>query len=75
MDINDFIEKFAACLHHTPSSPIGPDTEFKKLDEWSSIFALIVIAMVDTDYHKVLTAEDIRSSKSLSDLFTLIQSK
>ena len=75
MDINDFIEKFTACLHHIPSPSIGPDTEFKKLDEWSSIFALIVIAMVDTDYHKVLTAEDIRNSKTLSDLFTLIQSK
>ena len=75
MDINDFIEKFAACLHHTPSSVISPETEFKKLDEWSSIFALIVIAMVDSDYHKVLDAEDIRNSRSLSDLFNLIQSK
>ena len=75
MDINAFIEKFSACLNHTEPSAISPGTEFKKLDEWSSIFALIVIAMVDADYNKVLTAEDIRSAKSLSDLFNLIQSK
>jgi acyl carrier protein len=75
MDLNEFIQKFTACLNHTPASAISPETEFKKLDEWSSIFALVVIAMVDSDYHKVLTADDIRNSKSLSDLFHLIQSK
>ena len=75
MDIHDFIDKFSACLSYTPVSSIGPDTHFKKLDEWSSIFALIVIGMVDSDYKKVLTAEDIRSATTLSDLFNLIQSK
>jgi acyl carrier protein len=75
MDITDFIERFAACLYDSPSSVISPNTEFKKLDEWSSIFALIVIAMIDSDYHKTLTADDIRNSKTLSDLFKLIQSK
>lgn len=75
MDINDFIDKFSSCLNHTPAEPIGPDTEFKKLDEWSSIFALIVIAMVDSDYHKVLNADDLRNSKTMTDLYTAIQSK
>ena len=75
MDINDFIQKFSSCLNHTPSSAISAETEYKKLDEWSSIFALIVIGMVDSDYHKVLTADDLRSSRSLSDLYNLIQSK
>ena len=73
--MNEFVKKFADCLNHAPESAIGPDTEFKKLDEWSSIFALVVIAMVDSDYHKVLTADDLRNSKSLSDLFHVIQSR
>ena len=75
MDINDFIEKFATCLNHTSSSAISPQTEYRKLDEWSSIFALIVIAMVDTDYSKVLTSEDIKNTMTISDLFNVIQSK
>jgi acyl carrier protein len=75
MYINDFIERFSTCLNHSPAAAIGPETEFKKLDEWSSIFALVVIGMVDSDYHTVLTADDLRSSRSLADLFHLIQSK
>lgn len=75
MDINDFIEKFTTCLNHSPASALLPDTEFRKLEDWSSIFALIIIAMVDSDYNKVLTSEDIKNSKTLSDLFNVIQSK
>jgi acyl carrier protein len=75
MDIKVFINQFAGCLNHTPASAIHPETEFKKLDEWSSIFALVVIAMVDSDYNKTLTSDDIRGATSLHDLFNLIQSK
>lgn len=75
MEIKDFIEKFGACLHHTPTAEIDPTTKFKKLEEWSSIFALIVIAMVDSEYGKVLTAEDIHNADTIEDLFGIIQSK
>jgi acyl carrier protein len=75
MDINDFIEKFTACLNHNPASALLPETEFRKLDDWSSIFALIIIAMIDSDYNKVLSSEDIKNSKTLSDLFNVIESK
>ena len=75
MDMDEFITKFTACLNHSPTTAIDPETEFKKLDEWSSIFALVVIAMVDSDYNKVLSSDDIRNAKSLADLYHLIQSK
>lgn len=75
MEINDFIEKFGACLHHTDAKDINEATQFKKLDEWSSIFALIVIAMVDSEYSKVLSAGDIHQANTISDLFGIIQSK
>lgn len=75
MEINDFIEKFVGCLHQTPGAEIGPATKFKKLEEWSSIFALIVIAMVDSEYGKVLSAEDIHKASTIEDLFAIIQSK
>ena len=75
MDVNVFIEKFADCLNHTPASAINAETEYKKLEEWSSIFSLIVIAMVDEVYGKTLSAEDFRNTRSINDLFHLIQSK
>ena len=75
MEINDFTEKFVACLNAVPATPVEASTNFKKLDEWSSIFALIVIAMVDSEYGKTLTSEDIKNAETIQDLFATIQSK
>jgi acyl carrier protein len=54
---------------------ITPLTNFKKLEEWSSIFALIIIAMVDSESGKHLTANDIYTASTLNELFKIIQSK
>ncbi|MBS1623551.1 MAG: acyl carrier protein [Bacteroidetes bacterium] len=75
MQINDFTEKFVACLNTAPAVPVDGTTNFKKLDEWSSIFALIVIAMVDSEYGKTLTSDDIRNAETIHDLYIIIQSK
>jgi len=75
MEINDFIAKFGECLHHTPAADISSGTRFKKLEDWSSIFALIVIAMVDAEYSKVLTSEDIHKADTIEDLYGIIQSR
>ena len=75
MELDGFLEKFRSTLQQTPIGNISPLTNFKKLDEWSSIFALIVIAMVDAEYGKVLTANDIHPANTLEDLFEIIQSK
>jgi len=75
MNLNDFLLSFAECFNRTPITEIKNDTVFKKIEEWSSIMALIVIAMVDSDYDKVLTADDIRTATTIQDLFELLQKK
>ena len=75
MNLTDFTANFADCLHRTPATQITPSTEFKKIEEWSSIMALIVIAMIDADYNKVLTADDILAATTIKDLFEILQKK
>lgn len=75
MEIKEFSEKFATCLNTVPDGGVSAATQFKKLEDWSSIMALIVIAMIDSEYGKTLTAEDIRSSETIQDLYAIIRSK
>lgn len=49
MKLNEFIENFANQFDDTDVSEITAATEFKALDEWSSLVALSIIAMVDED--------------------------
>lgn len=75
MQLQEFVEKFAACFHHTPPSTILPDTRFSQLDEWGSMMTLIVIAMIDSDYEKTITSEDLKRATTVSDLFEIVKSK
>lgn len=75
MTLDEFIEAFAEEFDDTEVSEFKADTEFKTLDEWSSLVALSIIAMVDDNFDKTITGADIRGSKTIEDLYNLIQSK
>jgi len=75
MEINDFIANFADQFDDTDASEITAATEFKNLDEWSSLIALSVIAMVDEEYDVTIKGDDIRNSKTIEDLFNVLKAK
>ena len=69
MDINTFIENFAEQFDDTPAEEIKADTKFRDLDEWSSLIALSIIAMVDEEYDITLKGDDIKNSTTVKDIF------
>lgn len=75
MEIKEFIENFAAQFDDTDASEIKAETVFKELDEWSSLIALSVIAMVDEEYDVTIKGDDIRNSNTVEDLFNAIKAK
>lgn len=75
MDIKEFIEYFAEELDETTIDELSPETNFKALEEWSSLTALSIIAMVEDNYEKEITGEDLRSSTTIQDLFNLVENK
>ncbi len=75
MEIKEFIENFANQFDDTDPSEIKADTVFKELDEWSSLLALSVIAMVDEEYNITIKGDDIRNSDTVEDLFNKVIAK
>ena len=73
--MQDFLENFAEQFDDTPADQITHDTNFKDLDEWSSMTALTIIAMVDEKYGKKLSGSDIREASTVQDLIALIEKK
>lgn len=75
MDINEFVTHFAAEFDETPADVFTPDTEFKNLEEWSSLTALSVISMIDEEMEKRITGADIRNCSTIRELFELAESR
>ena len=75
MEIKEFIENFAEQFDETDASEFTAETVYKELDEWSSLVALSVIAMVDEEYDVAIKGDDIRNSETIQDLFNIIESR
>ena len=73
MNINEFIEKLADQFEDTELSELQSDTEFQQLDDWSSLSTLGIIALIRTEYGKKITADEIRSCRTICDLYELAE--
>ena len=72
MNIQEFIENFAAQFDETEPEAFTAETRFKDLDEWSSMAALSIIAMVDDEYDVIIKGKDITNSDTIQDLFDVV---
>ena len=75
MELNEFIENFAAQFDDTDVADIQSTTVFKELDEWSSLMALSLIAMVDEEYDVRIKGDEIHTMNTVEDLFNLVSSR
>lgn len=73
MELNEFISNLAEQFDDTDISEIQADTEFQALDEWSSLTAMSIIAMVKTQYGKTITGREIRKCSTVEELFDLVK--
>ena len=75
MKINDFIQNFANQFDETDASEFQATTEFRQLDEWSSLSSLAIISMIDDEYDVVINGNDLRNCNTNEDLFAIVESK
>lgn len=75
MDKEQFLINFKEQFEETDVNLITLESKFRNFDEWSSMTALVVIAMVDQEYNVKLTGDDIRTSETVNDLFDKISVK
>lgn len=75
MDFDGFLENFGDLFDETDVSTIKADTIYKDLEEWSSMIALSLIAMVDEEYNVQIKSEDIRDTNTVEDLFNIVKSR
>lgn len=75
MDIKEFIEKFAEIFDDTDTAVLSPETNFRELDEWSSLSALGVIAFADEEFDIELTGNELRSVNTIQELYDLLNNR
>lgn len=75
MEINKFIEEIEIELDDLEKGVLKPDSNYREIEGWSSMHALIIIALVDTNYGVTLNGDDLRSCQTVTQLFDLVKSR
>lgn len=75
MDIKEFINNFAEQFDDLDASVLTAETEFKALEDWNSLVALSVIAMIDEEYDVTLKGNDITGANTIQDLYNTVSER
>lgn len=75
MEMNEFIEKFAEQFDEIEVETLNADTNFRNLEGWTSLVALLVITMIDEEYSITITGDDMKKQTTIGDLFNLVSSR
>lgn len=73
--LEEFVALFAEQFDETDASEIQANTNFRDLDEWSSLIGLSVVAMVDEEFDVVLKGDEIRNAHTVEDLYKTVVAK
>lgn len=71
MEIQEFIEKIAEAIEVDNVDALSADTEFRELEEWSSLSVMFLIAFYDEEFGKELTQAQIKESRTIKDLYNI----
>ena len=75
MELNVFVQNFANQFDETDVDVFTPSTNFRDLDEWSSLIGLSIILMVDEEYGITIGADEMKKAQTIEDLFNIVQAK
>lgn len=73
MNIDTLIRKIQEELDDLDLTHLGPDTIFMEIEGWSSLYGLILMALVSTEYNVELSGKQIQGIRTVRDLLNEIQ--
>ena len=73
MELEKFVENFAGQFFDTPAEMIKSNTEFRQLDEWSSMTGLCILSMIKDEYGFFLDPNIFKQCKTVEDVFNAVK--
>ena len=75
ISIDEFTSQLAAEFEDIDPNTITPSTNYREIKNWSSMYALIIIAFVDANFDVQLNAENLKNSQTIQDIYDIVVSK
>lgn len=73
LTLDSLITKLQEEIDEIDLSALAPATEIRKIEGWNSLYSLIIMALVSTEYDVELSANEIQAIHTVADLHHAIQ--
>jgi len=74
MDIKEFIQLLEVEFEDLEKGALTATTNFREIDEWSSMHALIIIALLDVEFGVTVGGEDLSKMETVQELYNFAES-
>lgn len=75
IDITTFVRLLENEFEDIDSGALKPETNYREIPDFSSMHALIIIALIDNEFDVLLTGSDLRGAQTIQDLYDLVGTK
>jgi acyl carrier protein len=72
MNIHDLINYIETEFEEIENGTLIPESSIRDIEGWSSMHALILIALIDNNYDILLTGEELKNALTIQDLYDVI---
>ena len=72
ISLEKFVSDFAELFDDTDSSEIQATTNYQKLEEWSSLIAMTLVAYAKTEFDKSLSGKQIKECETVADIYRIL---
>lgn len=71
MDVDNFLNLLSDVLQR--DEPVLEDMQLDDIDEYDSMSMLNVIVLIDTEYNKLVSSEELESCETVKDIIDLVK--
>lgn len=75
MTIDEFVERIQDEFDEIPRGTLTADGEFRKVFDWNSMNALVLMALISTELESSITADELRSCQTIREIYNIAINK
>lgn len=75
ISVEEFTKQLEAEFEDVEPGTVFPDTNYRDIKNWSSMYALIIIAFIDANFDVQLSADNLKNTQSVRDLYLIVCEK
>jgi acyl carrier protein len=71
----EFTKQLVAEFDDVKENIVFPETNYRDIPNWSSMYALIIIAFIDANFDVQINANELKTSQTVRDLYNIVCAK